>query len=433
MLANTLTEELMQVVTWIFLVVATLIVPLAIWLGFKLAKAGDPNKRREAKKHMINAVASLIIILILIGAMQIPALWANIGDGGGGGGGGGSGGSGAGWVLAPSVMQTGASSRLVLTHNGVIVTDAEFRIVSGGGTVSGDILTAGSNLSVIHVGISVPGQNVPNRTIVVTNEQILHGDDDPLNMPGAGGGEGPPPGPGGHQHADGQWSWPLANRTGHNYNHFGLPRSNRTRAHVGIDLPSGMFTNTNYNFYSVADGFVDGINWSGTSGNYDTAGWIRVRHPGPWTVPGHDTPFQNLWSFYLVYSPHAYIIQRFHAASTSNEIAVSQGERLGRIGRLLHFEIYTVRSAVWPVAFSNTTTRGMEDIAQRLHPLRMLGGNVPNNVPATFQVDPDNGGPTNTMPTSIKLAPSQKRDEYLPHVVVCNVIYNNGRRVYEFL
>ncbi|MCL2846579.1 MAG: cell wall hydrolase, partial [Firmicutes bacterium] len=171
MLANTFAEDLMQVVTWIFLVVATLIVPLAIWLGFKLAKAGDPNKRREAKKHMINAVASLIIILILIGAMQIPALWANIGDGGGSGGGGGGGGSGAGWTMHPNVMQTGTSHALTLTHGGVVITDATFTVVSGGGSISGNVFTAGSTESVAVISVSVPGQRVPNQQIVITRNE----------------------------------------------------------------------------------------------------------------------------------------------------------------------------------------------------------------------------------------------------------------------
>jgi len=60
---------LLTVLMVIFIVLGALVVPYCVFLGFKLAAATDANKRREAKKRMFNALASLLIIVILVGLL----------------------------------------------------------------------------------------------------------------------------------------------------------------------------------------------------------------------------------------------------------------------------------------------------------------------------------------------------------------------------
>jgi len=73
--------QLFMVLQWVFIGVAAVIVPFAIYLGFRLANATDEGKRREAKVRMLNVVATFFIILILAIIMMTQTFGMRIGDG----------------------------------------------------------------------------------------------------------------------------------------------------------------------------------------------------------------------------------------------------------------------------------------------------------------------------------------------------------------
>ena len=61
--------QLISVLQWIFVGVGALIVPLAVFYGFKLAYAADEGKRRDVKKRLMNLMASAMIIIFLTGLL----------------------------------------------------------------------------------------------------------------------------------------------------------------------------------------------------------------------------------------------------------------------------------------------------------------------------------------------------------------------------
>ena len=73
--------QLFMVLQWIFIGVGAVIVPFAIYLGFRLANASDEGKRREAKVRFMNVVATFFIILILVIIMMTQTFGMRIGDG----------------------------------------------------------------------------------------------------------------------------------------------------------------------------------------------------------------------------------------------------------------------------------------------------------------------------------------------------------------
>ncbi|MCL2569956.1 MAG: peptidoglycan DD-metalloendopeptidase family protein [Firmicutes bacterium] len=82
---NNLQIGLLSVLGIILAVIAVVLVPFAIYLVFRMAQAENGEKRKAAKKRIVNVVVSLILIGILAGAMMIPEMGAAEGPLGEGG------------------------------------------------------------------------------------------------------------------------------------------------------------------------------------------------------------------------------------------------------------------------------------------------------------------------------------------------------------
>ena len=59
-------DDILQVLGWVFMGVGAIMVPFALYLGFKFMSATDANKRKDALKHFVNVLVSLVIIIVLI-------------------------------------------------------------------------------------------------------------------------------------------------------------------------------------------------------------------------------------------------------------------------------------------------------------------------------------------------------------------------------
>lgn len=68
---KTICDALNQLLWPILIVVATVGSIYAIYLGINMARAEDASKRDEAKKRVVNAVISMVVVITLILLIQL--------------------------------------------------------------------------------------------------------------------------------------------------------------------------------------------------------------------------------------------------------------------------------------------------------------------------------------------------------------------------
>jgi len=137
---DTFADDLIGIIMIIIGVIGAVIVPFAIYLAFKLANAPDEQQRAIVKKRFINILASIMIIVILLGLL-------GIGDGlfdwqGG------TGGSANYSVSAPQTIPANNHTNVFVLRNGINIFDH---------TIDGE------NPYVVEV--SVPSNNAASATI----------------------------------------------------------------------------------------------------------------------------------------------------------------------------------------------------------------------------------------------------------------------------
>jgi len=66
-------DQIYNVLFIILGVIVACALPFAIYLGFKLATAPDEQQRATAKKRFLNVLASMMIIIILMGLLAFLA------------------------------------------------------------------------------------------------------------------------------------------------------------------------------------------------------------------------------------------------------------------------------------------------------------------------------------------------------------------------
>jgi cell wall-associated NlpC family hydrolase len=135
---NRFQDNLLEVVMWIFVVIGAIIVPFAIYLGFKLANASDENKRRDAKTHFINVLVSFIIIMILVAVMATIDLLSNLTP------------SSAGYGFDPPEVLVGSRDndlKVTFDNRHIPIDESKpWEIVSGGGTIRNDPVNSARRL-----------------------------------------------------------------------------------------------------------------------------------------------------------------------------------------------------------------------------------------------------------------------------------------------
>lgn len=71
-----LQRDMMTILNYIFAVAGSMMIIYAIFLAVNLAKAQDESKRKQAKDRIVKVFASIFIILILLGMVQVFNFWA---------------------------------------------------------------------------------------------------------------------------------------------------------------------------------------------------------------------------------------------------------------------------------------------------------------------------------------------------------------------
>ena len=75
-------HQMMGILMWIFVFVSAVMVPFCIYMAFKFATASNEERRRSAKTRFINALASMLIIMILAGIMAVQQVMVGVPPGG---------------------------------------------------------------------------------------------------------------------------------------------------------------------------------------------------------------------------------------------------------------------------------------------------------------------------------------------------------------
>ncbi|MCL2755729.1 MAG: hypothetical protein FWE45_01610 [Firmicutes bacterium] len=406
-------EDLFEILAIIFGVLGAIALPFAIYLYFKLVSAPDEQQRAAVKKRFVNVLASMMIIVILVGMMLTIPLMVNFQ------GGGGPGGPGLGrtyTIHGPTGVPVNESREIIVRRGNSnirsisnynyhvvisITSGAEFaRLSPADGIMTS---TSAVRLEAIAVGtvtlqavITRPGDaDFTTRTITRNTNTIPQGEEGGPGDPGNGNNNDPGyghDGGGGPTHASAHAGarWPIASRGAHSYNHFGswrgpLSSGGNDRHHIGIDMPGGNFTNTNFAFFPILPGTVVRVgsrnpNVHDTNWHYSVLIEHNISHD-PLQFPhlNNGNPITRIWSFYLVYAANSRI-------DVSPSQTVQPNVTIGRIGRLLHFEIYwhsaNPPANTTPVFQSGRSTNDLERLSGRLHPLRVLGGTIPGVTPS---------------------------------------------------
>lgn len=74
----TFQQQLYTVIIWILAVINSVFFLWALFLGYKLIRADDENKRREAKRRVTQAIVAILIILIFMGVLITVNFFVNM-------------------------------------------------------------------------------------------------------------------------------------------------------------------------------------------------------------------------------------------------------------------------------------------------------------------------------------------------------------------